>query len=264
LKRYILAHRCDACDAAQGRCHHKVKAATKAKNKTKSTSKTVAQAATAIAPAVESQNPPIEHLDLGFSTITDAINPTVTINEFLARLFQHASKNPSDYPEIAQMRKVSDTTKDPAESITILPLRAFSGNDTTIGEGTTTTIANTATPLFSPPGTDLHIDWGDAFSLGCLFDPNWYFLLVMDKGTEYFVSFPNKTRASPLALLKQFVTLTGRKIRYLEIDGAKESQCDKIKEFCGENDVVLQLLVTYNHTVQARVESAIGCIKEHS
>jgi len=75
---------------------------------------------------------------------------------------------------------------------------------------------------------------------------------------------PYQNCVSPLALLKQFVTLTGRKIRYLKIDGAKESQCDEIKEYCGENDVVLQLVVTYNHTVQARVESAIGCIKQHS
>jgi len=36
----------------------------------------------------------------------------------------------------------------------------------------------------------------------------------MDKGTEYFVSFPTKTRASPLALLKQFVTLTGKNIYF--------------------------------------------------
>jgi len=35
----------------------------------------------------------------------------------------------------------------------------------------------------------------------------------MDKGTEYFVSFPTKTRSSPLTVLKQFVTFTDRKIR---------------------------------------------------
>ena len=77
------------------------------------------------------------------------------------------------------------------------------------------------------------------------------------------MSFPTKTRASPLALLKQFVTLTGRKIRYLRIDGAKESQSDEIKEHCSENDVVLQLVVAYNHTMQARVDSAISCVKQH-
>jgi len=86
----------------------------------------------------------------------------------------------------------------------------------------------------------------------------------MDKGTEYFVSFPNKTRASPLALLKQFFTFTGRKIRYLRIDGAKEIQSDEIQEYCADNDVVLELVVAYNHTMQARVEGAIGCVKQHS
>ena len=36
LKRYILAHRCDACEAAPGRRHHKVKVTQKAKRKAKS------------------------------------------------------------------------------------------------------------------------------------------------------------------------------------------------------------------------------------
>jgi len=61
----------------------------------------------------------------------------------------------------------------------------------------------------------------------------------MDKGTKYFVSFPNKTHASLLALLKQFVTFAGRKINYLRIDGAEEFQSEEIKENCVENDVVL-------------------------
>jgi len=86
LKRYILAHRCDACDAAPGRRHHKVKATKKAKHKAKSISKTAAPVATVIAPAFDSQNPLAEQLDLEFSTITDAIDPSVTITESLARL----------------------------------------------------------------------------------------------------------------------------------------------------------------------------------
>jgi len=86
----------------------------------------------------------------------------------------------------------------------------------------------------------------------------------VDEGAEYFVSFPTKTRASPLALLRQFVTLTGRKIGYLRTDGAKEFQSDKIKEYCAENDVVLQLVVAYNHTMQACVDGALGCVKQHS
>ena len=54
LKRYILAHRFDACDAALGRRHHKVKATEKAKRKAKSISKTAAPVATVIAPAFDS------------------------------------------------------------------------------------------------------------------------------------------------------------------------------------------------------------------
>jgi len=113
LKRYILAHKCDACDAALGRRHHKVKATKKAKRKTKSIPKTAAPVTTAVAPAFDSQNPYAEQLDLESSTITDAIDPIVTITESLARLFQHSSKNPSDYPDITQMRNMSDTAKDP-------------------------------------------------------------------------------------------------------------------------------------------------------
>jgi len=222
-----------------------VKATTKAIRKTKSTSKTAASVATAIDTAFASQNPLAEHLDLEFSTITDAIDPTVTITESLARLFQHMPKNPCKYPDIIQMRNMSDTAKDPT--------------DPSIGEGAKTS-TNTIKPPFSPPGTDLRMDCGDACSLGCLPDLNRYFQLVMDKGTEYFVSFPTKTRASPLALLKQFVTLTGRKIRYLRMDGAKEFQSDEIKEYC----VVLQLVMAYNHTTQAHMEGAIGCVKQHS
>ena len=124
---------------------------------------------------------------------TDATDPSVSITESLARLFQHTPKNASGHTGITHMRNMSGTSKDTAKS--------------GIGEGVTASIvsegavanANTMTPLFSPPGTDLRMTWGDACSLGCLPDLNRYFLLVMDKGTEYFVSFPTKTRASPCA-----------------------------------------------------------------
>jgi len=64
--------------------------------------------------------------------------------------------------------------------------------------------------------------------------------------------------------LIQFVTLTGRKIWYLRIDGAKGFQSYEIKDYCAENDVVLQLVVAFNHTMQARMEGAIGCAEQHS
>jgi len=188
-KRYIPAHRYDACDAAPGRHHHKVKATTKAKRKAKSIPKTTVPVATVMAPVFDSlPNPHVEQLNLELSTITDAIDPTVTITEFLAHLFQHTSKNPSNYPDITEMPNMSVIAKDTANS----------GVDTgATGEGATggivgsegATNANTTTPLFSPPGTDLRMDWGDACSLGCLPDLNRCFLLVMDKGTEYLCPF---------------------------------------------------------------------------
>jgi len=148
-----------------------------------------------------------------------------------------------------QMRNMPDTAKD--------------HRNPGMGKGATTSTTTTRPP-FSLPGTDLRMDWGDACSLGCLPDLNRYFLLVIDKGTEYFVSFPTKTCASFLALPKQFVTLTGRKICYLRIDSAKKFQSDEITRHCAENDVVFQLVVAYNHTMKARVEGASGCVKQHS
>jgi len=188
-----------------------VKATKKAKRKAKSISKTAAPVAMVIAPVFNSlPNPHVEQLDFEFSTITDAIDPTVTITESLARLFQHTSKNPSDYPDITQMRNISVIANNTANSCIDTGATGEGATGRIVGSEGATAKANATTARFSPPGTDLRMDWGDACSLGCLPDLSRYFLLVMDKGTEYFVSFPTKTRASPLALLKQFVTLTGR------------------------------------------------------
>ena len=83
-------------------------------------------------------------------------------------LFQHTSKNPSDYPDITQMRNMSGTAKDTANS--------GIGEDATanIGSEGATANANTTIPLFSPPGNDLRMDWGNTCSLGCLPDLTQY------------------------------------------------------------------------------------------
>ena len=111
------------------------------------------------------------------STITDAIDPTVTITESLARLFQHTS----DYPDITQMRNMSVIAKDTDNSGVDAGSTGEGATGGIVGSEGATTNANT-TPLFSPPGTGLRMDWGDACSLGCLPDLNRYFLLVMDNG----------------------------------------------------------------------------------
>jgi len=159
-----------------------VKATTKATRKAKSIPKIAAPVATVIAPVFNSlPNPHVEQLDLELSTITDAIDHTVTITESLARLFQHTSKNPSDYPDITQMRNMSVIAKDTANSGVDTGSTGEGATGGIVGSEGATTNANT-TPLFSPPGTDLCMDWGDACSLGCLPDLNRYFLLVLDNG----------------------------------------------------------------------------------
>jgi len=89
---------------------------------------------------------------LEFSTITDAIDPTVTITESLVRLLQHTSKPPSDYPDITLMRNMSGTAKDTANS------GIGEGATASIGSEGATANANTTIPLFPLPGTDLRMD----------------------------------------------------------------------------------------------------------
>jgi len=68
------------------------------------------------------------------------------------------------------------------------------------------------------------MDWADAASLG--WDGERYFLLIIDKTTEYLATFNATSRHSPLDLLKAFITSTGRKPKYLRVDGAKEFVSD--------------------------------------
>jgi len=82
----------------------------------------------------------------------------------------------------------------------------------------------------SPAGTDLRIDWADACPLGR--HGERYFLLVVDKGTEYLANFNSKTRQNPVDLLRAYITTTGKTPRYLRVDGAKEFVSDDMVTFC--------------------------------
>ena len=90
-KRYILAHKCDACDAAPGRRHHKVRTTTKAKRKAKSASNTIAPLPATVA-ACDLQNSLADDcdLDLEFSTITDAFSTITDAIEFQSIKVSHA------------------------------------------------------------------------------------------------------------------------------------------------------------------------------
>jgi hypothetical protein len=48
------------------------------------------------------------------------------------------------------------------------------------------------------------------------------------------------------------------------VDGAKEFTSQDVVDYCRDNNIILQVVVAYNHMMQAHVEGAIGCSKQHS
>ena len=82
-------------------------------------------------------------------------------------------------------------------------------------------------PNCSPAGTGLRIDWADACSLGR--NGERYFLLVVDKETEYLANFNTKSRHNPVDLLRVYVNTTGKRPRYLRVDGANEFVSDDME-----------------------------------
>jgi len=91
-----------------------------------------------------------------------------------------------------------------------------------------------------------------------------YFLVVVDEGTEHVVTFNTKTRSDPVDLLADYITITKRVPKFLRVDGAKEFVGAKMKAFCHLHNITLQIVTSYSHTMQARVEGAIGIINQHS
>ena len=172
---------------------------------------------------------------LHISTIVDPSDPSTTITEKLATSFKHAA---SEYV----LRPLQDLLSKPSSLHVPSCLPPITPNP--------------------EPHMDLRMDWADAASLG--WDGERYFLLIIDKTTEYLATFNATSRHSPLDLLKAFITSTGRKTKYLRVDGAKEFVSDEIQQYCDTNRIQLQVVVAYNHTMQARVEAAIGYVKQHS
>jgi len=100
------------------------------------------------------------------------------------------------------------------------------------------------------------MDLADACSLGRLPSLNRYFLLTLDKGAEYWATYPRKTRGTgtPVESLKQYIITTGRTPGYLCIDNfffrnAKEFTSQEIVDFCSENDIILQPVVNPYHAL---------------
>jgi hypothetical protein len=72
------------------------------------------------------------------------------------------------------------------------------------------------------------------------------------------------TRDPPVALLQEYINFTGKPIRFLRVHTAKEFTCPAMVDLCNANNIILQVVVSYKHLVQARVEGAIGICKQHT
>ena len=66
-----------------------------------------------------------------------------------------------------------------------------------------------------------------------------------------------------MALLQEYMNFTDKPIRFLRVDNAKEFTCPVMVDLCNTN-IILQVVVSFNHLMQARVEGAIGICKQHT
>ena len=214
LKRYILAHQCKWCQSNLGRKTYHCQKARQPGG------------------------------DLEISTIVDPQNPKTMLTETLANI--HQVTTAPDHPEWFKTGGSKATNAVPFGPLSthlakdVENLKAFS--QTLLPDPVT--CPDNCDTHHSPAGTDLRIDWADACSLGR--HGERYFLLVIDKGTEYLANYNSKTRQNPVDLLRAYITTTGRAPRYLRVDDAKEFVSDEMVAFCTTvKKIILQVVVAY-------------------
>jgi len=256
LKRYILAISCDACRAAIGKRDNKTSTVALAKRQALAQQKKADKAQRKLFAQQKSNlNSSTDSIlisdKLDLSPISDTVDPTSTITESLAHLHEFTASSDSFYysslkPSLptsvigGDMPLGSENSRYQTRFNENAAFRKF--NDTPHAPVVTQCEQPNAT--HSQPNTDLQMDWTDACSLGRLpFES--IFSFILDKGTEFWATYPCKTRGTgtPVELLEQYITTTGRTPRYLRIDNAKEFTPQEMVDFCSENDIILQPVV---------------------
>jgi len=111
---------------------------------------------------------------------------------------------------------------------------------------------------------ELRADWADATSLS--WDGSRYYLLIVEKNTEYYAASTSKDRSATgaSAMLEDWITETGRVPRTLRLDGAEEFVGSEMRDFCRKHNITLQLVPAYNHLLQCQVEGTIRITKSHT
>jgi hypothetical protein len=72
------------------------------------------------------------------------------------------------------------------------------------------------------------------------------------------------TRDTPVTLFQEYMNFTGKPIHFLRVHTAKEFTCPTMVDLCNANNIILQVVVSYKHLMQARVQGAIGICKQHT
>jgi hypothetical protein len=116
------------------------------------------------------------------STIVDPQDPSTTITETLAKKFQTTSPTYSlrSLEEITVSASLPDNVPE-----TLTPISEETFNLPTLEQAPPINLLPQCQSVQHQ--TDLQIDWADAASLG--WDVERYFLLIIDKETEYLANF---------------------------------------------------------------------------
>ena len=108
----------------------------------------------------------------------------------------------------------------------------------------------------------MHIDYAHSISMG--YNKEKYFLVMVLDGIDFTYASPTTRRTEPEALLREFLTLTGIKIRQIRLDGAAEfGRSATFRAYCANQGINIEEVPAYTHTLNARAEGAVRIIKEH-
>ena len=125
-----------------------------------------------------------------------------------------------DAATTSSLPAASVLTPDPMPDASVITAQSALVPDSTLPRSLTEPQRlQTPLPDSVEPILDVRADFADACQIGR--SGNRWFLLFVDKTTEYVSIYNTKTRSSPLALLKEYLTFTGKKIRYLRMDMPK-------------------------------------------
>eukprot|EP00961_Rhodomonas_salina_P195661 2641674-Rhodomonas_salina.1 len=108
----------------------------------------------------------------------------------------------------------------------------------------------------------LHIDYAHAISLG--YNKEGYYLVLVIDGVDFMWASPTRLKLNQEELLDDFISNSCIKIGKIRMD--LDSTMSRSKSFamwCAVRDIVMCPTAGYNHTMQARAESAIRITKEH-